>query len=94
MVDEGLAGDITYSVSQKEESNEEMISVDSWNNWVFSLGVNGNINRESQYNSQNLRFNISANRTTEDHKFNTRINYNRSESNYIIGGRRRRGDHF
>ncbi len=85
MVDEGQAGDINYSVSQKNESTEDMISVDPWNDWVFSLGVNGNINRESQFNSQNLRFNISANRTIEDHKFFARINYNRNESNFIIG---------
>lgn len=85
MVDEGLAEQITYSVSQENKSNKKVISVDSWNDWVFSLGVNGNLNRESQFNSQYLRFNVSANRTTERHKFIARIDYNRNESNFFIG---------
>ena len=83
LVDEGLTENISYTVSHPETS-EQTVEVDSWNSWVFSLGVNGNLNRESQFNSQNLRFNITANRTTEKHKFFARINYNRNESNFII----------
>ena len=85
MVDVGMAGEITYSVSQLTDSTEEVIEGDEWNDWVFSLGINGNLNRESQFNSQNLRFNISANRTTEEHKFYANVNYSRSESNFILG---------
>ncbi len=84
MVDEDLMENISYSVNSKTTEATETVIIDPWNAWVFSAGVNGNMNRESQFNSLNLRFNITANRTTDAHKFFTRINYNRSESNFII----------
>ena len=86
MVDEGLTNNISYSVNTEGETSEaEEILLDPWNSWVFSLGVNGNINRESQFNSLNLRFNLNANKITDKHKFLSRINYSRNENNFIIG---------
>ncbi|MDB4439053.1 DUF481 domain-containing protein, partial [bacterium] len=85
MVCEDLMIDINYSVEVSEDEKEEVTFGDPWNAWVFSLGVNGNLNRESQFNSQNFRFNVSANRTTDKHKFYSRINYNTNESNFTVG---------
>lgn len=85
MVDEELTEHISYSVDVSSE--EEVISIlDPWNAWVVSLGVNGNLNRESQFNSVNLRFNINVNRVTDKHKLLSRVNYNRNESNFVIEG--------
>ena len=84
MVDEGMTDNISFSVKKTETEKTEEVLIDSWDSWVFSLGVNGNINRESQFNSLNLRFNFTTNRTTEKHKFYSRINYNRNENNFII----------
>lgn len=86
MVDEGLTENISYSVNDNETKVEDKILIDPWNAWVFSVGVNGNINRESQFNSLNLRFNFTVNRTTDKHKFFARFNYYRNESNFIIEG--------
>lgn len=84
MVDEKLTENITYSVASSDTLTNETFLIDPWNAWVFSLGVNGNMNRESQFNSLNLRFNVSTNRITEKHKFLSRINYSRNESNFVI----------
>jgi len=84
LVDEELTDNISFSVNTTEAKKTEEIQIDRWDSWVFSLGVNGNMNRESQFNSLNLRFNLTTNRTTEKHKFYSRINYSRNESNFII----------
>lgn len=84
MVDEEMMDNILYSVSQKDATLQNIVQLDPWNAWTFSLGVNGNVNRESQFNSLNLRFNISTNRITEKHKFFARVNYNRNESIFVI----------
>ena len=86
MVDEDMYENITYSVDTKDSSAKVVEIVDPWNAWVFSLGMNGNVNRESQFNSLNMRFNVTTNRTTDQHKFFARINYNRNESNFVIDG--------
>ena len=86
MVDEQLTDNISYSVNSTDVKAKEKIQIDKWDSWVFSVGINGNLNRESQFNSVNLRFNINANRTTDKHKFYSRINYSRNESNFIIEG--------
>lgn len=84
MVEEDLTDDISYTVNTSDDTETIENLFDTWNAWVFSLGVNGNMNRESQFNSLSLRFNFSANRITEKHKFLSRINYNRNESNFVI----------
>ncbi len=84
MVDEELIDNISYSVNSPDTKKTKKILIDPWDSWVFSVGVNGNINRESQFNSLNLRFNFTTNRITDKHKFLSRINYNRNESNFII----------
>jgi len=84
LVDDGQTEHITFSVEQPDTEESVVVATDPWDSWIFSLGVNGNLNRESQFNSTNLRFNVSTNRTTEDNKFFARINYSRNESNFII----------
>jgi hypothetical protein len=85
MVDENLTSNISYSVNSTDATAKEEMFIDRWNSWVFSVGVNGNLNKESQFNSLNLRFNVNANRTTEKHKFYARFNYSRNESTFDIG---------
>ena len=60
LVDQDQMENISYTVDTGEESEEEVVLKDPWNAWVFSAGVNGNINRESQFNSLNLRFNLTV----------------------------------
>lgn len=65
---------------------------DPWNYWTFTVGVNGFSNGESQQSSSNFSGSISANRTTEEWKFNSSIRSSYSESNfeYQIGNETRK----
>ena len=85
MVDQGQMDNISYTVENPAENEEEAVLKDPWDAWVFSLGVNGNINRESQFNSLSLRFNFNSNRITEKHKFLSFANYSRNESSFVVG---------
>jgi len=51
MVDEGMTENISYTINSTETQTEDRVVIDPWDAWVFSMGVNGNINRESQFNS-------------------------------------------
>ena len=84
MVEEDRMENISYAVNNVDTMSQNQEIIDPWNAWVFSLGVNGNMNRETQFNSLNLRFNVSTNRVTDQHKFFARINYNRNENNFIL----------
>jgi len=53
---------------------------DPWNAWIFRLGASTELNGEERQNSNRLRTNLSANRTTERWKFSVSGNgdFNRS----------------
>jgi hypothetical protein len=55
------------SVDFKQKVNPTDV-VDTWNFWVFSAGVGGEINRESQTKSDSINFSFSANRITPESK--------------------------
>jgi hypothetical protein len=54
---------------------------DPWNAWIFRLGASTELNGEERQNSNRIRSNLSANRTTERWKFSVSGNgdFNRSE---------------
>jgi hypothetical protein len=85
MVNEELVSNISYTVSTSDSLSNKDKVIDPWDSWVYSLGVNGNLNRESQFNSLSLRFNLNVNRTTEKNKFFANVNYSRNESSFNIG---------
>ena len=53
---------------------------DPWDYWVFSISTNGNANFQSLSRFFRIGGSVSANRTTEDWKFNLRFNGNYNES--------------
>jgi hypothetical protein len=55
------------SVDFKQKVNPTDV-VDTWNFWVFSAGVGGEINRESQTKSDSINLSFSANRITPESK--------------------------
>ena len=57
---------------------------DPWDFWVFRVGGNANLNGESAFSSSNYSGNGSANRTTEEWKFNLSGRYSRRESEFVI----------
>jgi hypothetical protein len=58
---------------------------DPWDFWTFRIGGNGFLQGESSFTSTSYSGNVSANRTTEEWKFNLSGRYSRRESEFIIG---------
>jgi len=57
---------------------------DPWNFWVFRLSLNGQIGGEDRRSNYNLRFNGSANRTTEAWKLEFNANFRNDERTFIL----------
>ncbi len=57
---------------------------DPWNFWVFRLSLNGEIGGEDRRSNTNLRFNASANRTTEAWKIRFNGNFRNDERKFIL----------
>ncbi len=71
------------SVDYKRSSSPEQVT-DTWDYWVFRISVNTFGNGEKQRLYQNVYSSISANRTTEDWKFNVSLNSSYSADKYEI----------
>jgi len=57
---------------------------DPWNFWVFRLSLNGQIGGEDRRSNYNIRFNGSANRTTEAWKIRFDSNFRNDERTFIL----------
>ncbi len=57
---------------------------DPWNNWVFSLGGNGNFSGQSLLTTSNIFGSVSANRVTEDWKVGLSVFGSRNKSTYEL----------
>ena len=62
-------------VSFSEPLSEE-VSTDKWNNWVFSTSINGMLNGQKTYNTNQIFGKLSARRITSDWKLDFGLNYN------------------
>jgi len=71
-----------------ERTTERFLTVspedDPWNFWVFRLSLNGQIGGEDRRSNYNMRFNGSANRTTEAWKIRFNSNFRNDERTYIL----------
>lgn len=61
---------------------------DPWNFWTFTVGLNGNSFGETQQSRSSVSTSVTANRTTEDWKVNSRLSgsYSESKFEYESGG--------
>ena len=57
---------------------------DPWNFWVFRFGLNGRIGGEDRRSNRNVRFNASANRTTEEWKLRFSANLFYDDRKFIF----------
>jgi hypothetical protein len=73
--------DIQYD-DDKIKSVQEPVE-DSWDYWVFSVNLGGGLRAEESSDSYNISSGLSANRITEDWKFQNRFEYRYEEDNYI-----------
>ncbi len=64
------------------------VQEDPWNFWTFSVGLNGSAFGETQQSSGSISTNLTANRTTEAWKINSRLSgsYAESKFKYESGG--------
>ncbi len=75
--------DITYEAPNSAEEPEEV--KDIWNNWVYSISMNGWLNGQSSYKSLNMFGNVSARRVTEDWKISLSVNANLDRNKFKTG---------
>ncbi|MFN2458663.1 MAG: hypothetical protein ABR502_10705 [Chitinophagaceae bacterium] len=81
------AKDVTIDLRKrniKADDNKEVNSLtkDPWNYWVFRLGVNGFLNADEVYKSNNYSGRISANHTTEEIKLAFEADISKNKSGY------------
>jgi hypothetical protein len=81
--DTPLAQFISISYAQKKDFRPSPAS-DPWHYWVFSVGVRGNGEFESQSDKYSYQLNLSANRTTEAMKFRLFASGNFNHRRYEI----------
>lgn len=72
---------ITFS-----EPLSETIESDKWNSWVFRASVNGWLNGQQTYSSEELYGDLSAARVTDKWKINIRGRYNYGRDIFEISG--------
>jgi len=58
---------------------------DKWNNWVFSLGISGWGNGDSNYSSFNYTTHFRIKQIKEKHKFRVSIYYSKGKQKYAYG---------
>lgn len=70
-------------IAETDEKEEEV--KDPWNNWVFNVGVNGQMSGEESSKRNNYGFNFSSKQVTEKHKFYLSARYDNNDSEYSFG---------
>ncbi len=72
---------VTYRAPTRAAATQARPQRDPWNAWVFRVGTNGGMNRETQQRSSRASVNFSANRVTLAWKLtnNARAQYNESK---------------
>lgn len=62
---------------------------DPWNLWIFRVGASTELNGEARQDSQRIRVNASANRTTEQWKFSVSSNGDFNDSSFTLSDGRK-----
>lgn len=72
---------IIYEAPSRTQTAPAAQQHDPWNAWVFRIGTNGGLERESQQHSSRVAINFNANRITKAWKLsnNARVQYNESK---------------
>ncbi len=78
--------DDKISVQEKKEKTTDIEKNDSWNKWVFELGIRGYFSGQETSKFRNLNFSVSAKQVTENNKFYYRASLNDSKSVFTFNG--------
>jgi hypothetical protein len=76
--------DVSFRKASDAEDRNTTRNRDPWNNWVFRIGMNGNLSGEQTSNNRSYRFNSSASRTTDQWKLNFNVNSNTNNSTFRL----------
>jgi hypothetical protein len=71
--------DIGFKYSEDAESID-----DKWNNWIFSVVLNGNLSSQKSYKAGKILTNIQANQVKEENKTRISVVLIREESRYEL----------
>ncbi|MGE5521010.1 MAG: hypothetical protein ACM3VS_13850 [Candidatus Dadabacteria bacterium] len=74
--------EINYSAPSANGKTETPVN-DKWNNWVYQLGTNGNINGSQNYKQHSVYGYFSADKETEKWKINLNASANREVQTFI-----------
>ena len=77
-----LAGRVQVNYSAPDKENKNAAAKDKWNNWVFSLRANGNLDGNSNAFNNRFHSSISATRVTVKHKWEYSASINKSKQKY------------
>ena len=85
IVQTDLIDQLNYSIDNSSEGDQQEDPVkDPWNYWVFNVGGNGWLSGEQSFSRMDLTGRFSANRITEDHKFEFTTRYNYEENTFTL----------
>ena len=81
VADSPLASRLKVTFDPPPNQQQVTAAIDPWNFWVFRIGASGEIEAEEQDNQRDLSASFSANRTTDQWKFDLSgtLNYEREQ---------------
>jgi hypothetical protein len=83
-INSGLLDKLEVKI-QKEDTTKTDNEIDSWNNWVFSIGANGWMNGSENNSRNSASIYLSAKQVKEKHKFYFRVSNRINNSMYKYG---------
>lgn len=83
LLESGGADQLKITISSQNTSKqEEVISDDPWNNWIFEVHGEGGLDKESSRSSTRGKFGFESDRVTEDWRVRMDMQFNHSESRF------------
>lgn len=77
-----LSSDINISYENKNNRNVQERTKDPWNYWVFSIDLSGDLQAEKSQNELTLSNSLSAERITEEWKFESDFYYRHEQESF------------
>jgi hypothetical protein len=71
LIETPMASQIHVSVENMDNGSNHQVGTDPWKNWVFSIDLSGELDSESTQDELKIKGALSADRITEESKFDT-----------------------
>lgn len=84
------AGDrLQVSLRDLDDDDEEAVRDDPWNFWVFTAGIDGNLEGESRQTSTEVEGSFEAERVTERWRLSSNVEASRAEDEFTLSSGRK-----